>query len=89
MIDSVDKASAKWYDISGNLPNSPVNCLLVDPKAPKTIYIGADTGAFRTLDWSLATGVTWEPFGDGLPNTAVYDLRLYSQTKSAARRDAR
>lgn len=68
--------SATWTDISGTAPNRlpdvPVNSLQIDPDAPATMYVGTDIGVFRTAD----AGANWESFNNGLPNTAVYDLRL-------------
>ncbi|MBZ5657163.1 MAG: hypothetical protein LAO56_18005 [Acidobacteriia bacterium] len=69
--------AATWTDISGTgggqLPDIPVNALVIDPLAATTMYIGTDVGVFRTTDG----GTTWAPFSDGLPNCAVFDLRLY------------
>src|SRR5207237_333754 len=40
-----------WSDISGNLPNIPVNAIVLDPAAPTTeILIGTDLGVYRTHD---------------------------------------
>jgi photosystem II stability/assembly factor-like uncharacterized protein len=84
-IDAGGKVAAVWSDIGGKpgnrLPDTPVNCLSIDPKTPKTIYIGTENGVFRTQDWTQAAGVIWEPFSDGLPNTAVYDLKLYNPAR--------
>lgn len=69
--------AATWTDISGTgggqLPDIPVNALVIDPLAATTMYIGTDVGVFRTTDG----GTTWIPFSDGLPNCAVFDIRLY------------
>jgi photosystem II stability/assembly factor-like uncharacterized protein len=74
-------ASATWADISGNAPNRlpdvPVNSLQVDPSAAATMYIGSDVGVFRTVDG----GANWTPYNNGLPNTAVYDLRLHAPSR--------
>jgi len=84
-VDAVGNFNAAWSDISGKpgqrLPDIPVNTLVVDPKNTKTIYIGTEVGAFRTQDWTESDGGSWEPFSDGLPNTAVYDLKLHSATR--------
>jgi photosystem II stability/assembly factor-like uncharacterized protein len=59
-----------WTDISGALPDNPVNAVLTDPALGNAIYIGSDLGVFRSFD----DGATWEPFIDGLPTVAVFDL---------------
>ena len=38
----------------------------------KTIYAAADDGVYKTTD----TGATWSRFGQGLPNTQVFDMQL-------------
>jgi len=69
--------AATWTDISGTgagaLPDIPVNALVIDPGVATTMYIGTDIGVFRTTDG----GANWALFSDGLPNCAVYDLRLF------------
>ena len=66
-----------WSDISGNLPNIPVNTILLDPRAPTTnIYIGTDLGVFKTMNG----GTTWAPFNNGLPQVAVLDLAFNQKT---------
>ncbi|PYQ30119.1 MAG: hypothetical protein DMF56_10385 [Acidobacteria bacterium] len=68
---------AAWTDVSGSgvtaIPDVPANSLVIDPAAPSTYYVGTDIGVFRTMN----AGGQWENFGQGLPNTAVYDMRLH------------
>jgi len=74
-------ASATWTDISGTAPNRvpdvPANSLQADPLNPDHLYVGTDIGVFRTTNG----GTSWQLFSNGLPNTAVYDLRLHSPTR--------
>jgi hypothetical protein len=74
-------ASFTWTNVSGVAPNAlpdiPLNALAVDPLNATHYYVGSDIGVFRTMDG----GVTWLLFSDGLPNTAVYDLRLHGPTR--------
>jgi photosystem II stability/assembly factor-like uncharacterized protein len=73
--------SAAWTNISGaapsSLPDVPANSLQIDPAAPNTIYVGTDIGVFRTTNG----GGTWASFNNGLPNTAVFDLKLQTPTR--------
>ena len=73
--------AATWTDVSGSfpwrLPDAPVNSLAVDPNFPDHIYAGTDIGVFRTT----GGGSQWDGFSGGLPNTAVYDLRLHAPTR--------
>jgi len=70
-----------WTNISPpvDLPN---NCLAIDPDFPGTIYVGADIGIWKTTDG----GGTWSHDGPsaGMPNVAVYDLRMSSGGKVTA-----
>ena len=72
------ESGTTWIDISkwngGRLPDIPVNAIAIEPDAPDTIYIGTDVGVFRTIN----EGSTWTRFSHGLPNCAVFDMRLHS-----------
>ncbi len=61
-----------WSDLTANLPDIPVNALAVRPGAPVTLFAGTDVGVFRSIDG----GLSWAPFGAGLPNVVVTDLDL-------------
>jgi hypothetical protein len=61
----------------GQLPNTPVNAIAIEPKKPETIYVGTDVGVFRTIN----NGESWTKFGKGLPTCAVFDLRLHEPTR--------
>lgn len=65
-------AGRSWTDLSGNLPNLPVNSVVVDPSFSDTIYAGTDTGPFVTND----KGGTWAPLGEGFPLVTVWRLTL-------------
>ncbi len=67
-----------WTDISGNLPNVPVNDLLLDPDLPGTLYAATDVGVFRTTD----EGLSWTPLGSSLPRVVVMTLRLHRPTRT-------
>ncbi len=60
-----------WSNISGNLPDIPASTVALDGS---DLYVGTDTGVYVSTDG----GVTWSPFGSGLPNVAVADLTLYN-----------
>ena len=64
---------ATWTNVSGNLPNTPVNAIAVDWRtSPETLYAGTDVGVF----WSSDGGTTWNNTSTGLPPTIVMDLKL-------------
>jgi PKD repeat protein/photosystem II stability/assembly factor-like uncharacterized protein len=59
-----------WLNISDNLPNLPVNCILYNDTAMDGIYVGTDVGVYYR-DKTLSQ---WLPFMNGLPNVIVRDL---------------
>ncbi len=61
-----------WTDISGDLPDVPVNSIVVDPSSTSTIYAGTDIGVFRTTNG----GTSWLPFGTSLSAAPVEGLLL-------------
>lgn len=71
---------ASWQDISSNLPDVPVQSIVLDGSHPGTVYIGTDTGVFRTVD----DGSSWIPFNNGMANVAVVDLVLTGNKLFAA-----
>ncbi|UCF71691.1 MAG: T9SS type A sorting domain-containing protein [candidate division WOR-3 bacterium] len=68
---------ANWTDISSNLPEVPINVIVIDPQNTSVLYIGTDYGVYYTID----VGSTWQPLGTGLPFSAVDDLVLHNGTR--------
>ncbi len=62
----------KWLNISGNLPDLPVNSIILDPSYPNTLYVGTDVGTYVTYN----RGGSWSPLGTGMPNVATWQLDL-------------
>jgi photosystem II stability/assembly factor-like uncharacterized protein len=69
-----------WTDISGNLPNIPVNDIVIDPLVPNALYVATDIGVFATTNG----GTAWASFGTGLPNVVVHSLVLEPDTRKLA-----
>lgn len=62
-----------WTNITGNLPDIPVHCLVVQPEAPHHLLVGTGLGVYRSKN----TGGTWENINaQGLPNVAVESLEF-------------
>jgi uncharacterized repeat protein (TIGR01451 family) len=61
-----------WTDISANLPDSPVNSIILDPAFANTLYVGTDVGTFVTYNG----GTSWGLLGSGLPVVSVWQLDL-------------
>jgi photosystem II stability/assembly factor-like uncharacterized protein len=69
---------ATWTDVSGNLPEAPVNDIVVDPDDSSVLWVATDFGVYGSTD----TGTTWSVLGTGLPNVVVSDLRLHQPTRT-------
>ena len=67
-----------WTDITGNLPNVPVQSLVIDPDSANTLYVGTDIGVF----WSSNGGQSWAPLGSGLPVVSVMSLKLHHASRT-------
>jgi uncharacterized repeat protein (TIGR01451 family) len=59
-----------WADVSANLPDVPVNTIVIDPSDTKTVYAGTDVGAFV----STTAGRIWKRLGSGMPKVAVWQM---------------
>jgi len=74
---SVD-GGAHWIQIDANLPDAPVNSILVDPNDANTVYVALDTGVYVTRNINLCTDSSqdcWSPLGAGLPGAPVTQLQ--------------
>ena len=58
---------ATWASIVGNLPEAPVNDILV---LESTLFVGTDVGVFLSTN----AGASWATAGTDLPNVPVTDL---------------
>jgi uncharacterized repeat protein (TIGR01451 family) len=59
-----------WRNITANLPDLPVNTVVVDPSDDNTLYVGTDVGPFVTTNG----GHSWKRLGNGIPKVAVWQL---------------
>ena len=61
-----------WTDIGGNLPDVPVNYIVVDTTY-QTLYLATDIGVF----YAHLGSTIWNLLGTGLPLSPITDLRLH------------
>ncbi|HNS17215.1 MAG TPA: FlgD immunoglobulin-like domain containing protein [Bacteroidales bacterium] len=61
-----------WENISGNLPELPVNAMAIDPDVADRYLVGTDAGLFLTEDG----GESWWGVSGGLGNVPIYDLKI-------------
>jgi len=67
-----------WIAINGNLPDAPINDVIVDPNNTSNLYIGTDYGVMATSN----LGQSWSILDGGLPtNVPVHDLTLHNPTR--------
>jgi photosystem II stability/assembly factor-like uncharacterized protein len=71
---------ATWTDISGNLPQAPVNSIVINPHITKLLYVGTEVGVFASDD----DGAHWSASNDGPANVAVDELFWVDDTLCAA-----
>ncbi|HXZ28075.1 MAG TPA: hypothetical protein VEG08_08765, partial [Terriglobales bacterium] len=67
-------AGTNWTDITGNLPDAPVNSVLVDPGNHNIVYVGTDVGVFMASDTTQGGSTNWQEWGLSFPNVAVLSL---------------
>ena len=63
--------------MTNDLPNAPVNAVLVDPEDPAIVYVGTDVGVYVTTSITQCADVTqncWSAYGAGLPAVRVTTL---------------
>ena len=73
-IYKTEDLGATWTSISGDLPDMPVNDLIITP-ALGHLYIASDIGVFYSTD----QGLHWELVSDGLPNVIITDLTYHAE----------
>ncbi|MEN0050294.1 MAG: T9SS type A sorting domain-containing protein [Bacteroidota bacterium] len=66
-----------WEDISDNLPEVPVNDLIIDDQYPAVLYVATDLGVWRRNGQNAA----WEQLGTTIPNTVVTDLVIHKRKR--------
>ena len=74
-----------WKDITGNLPDVPVNTIVLDPSDAKTLYVGTDVGAVRHHQRRQH----WQRLGTGMPEGRRLAAGLRREQRRARRRHAR
>lgn len=77
-IYKTTNGAASWINVSGNLPDSPTNDVLIYyPGVSTSIYYAAmDVGVFFTSNY----GESWTELAYGLPNTVAMHLDYHAAT---------
>jgi photosystem II stability/assembly factor-like uncharacterized protein len=74
VLKTID-GGATWASIVGNLPEAPVNDIVV---VGSVLYVGTDVGVFSSANG----GRKWRTAGSALPNVPVTDLEYRAASNS-------
>ncbi|MEP7145875.1 MAG: T9SS type A sorting domain-containing protein [bacterium] len=70
---------SSWTSINGNLPDAPINDVIIDPDNTNTLYIGTDITVMVTTN----LGSSWNILGTGIPsNVPCHDLTFHQPTRT-------
>jgi photosystem II stability/assembly factor-like uncharacterized protein len=69
---------ANWEDVSGNLPQAPVNDVIRHPRHRQWLYVGTDMGVF----FSPNLGRRWLKVGKSFPAVPVTDVHFHAGTST-------
>jgi len=73
-------AGDNWTNISGDLPNYPVNCIVYQEATingvSNALYIGTDIGVFYTNDSIQNLSGQWLYYSEGLPKVIINELEI-------------
>ncbi len=75
VVCTADCATFTWSDKTGNLPDIPVDSIIVNPKFAQQVFAGTDWGVYYTDDITAASP-SWSRFENGLPHAMVWDLQI-------------
>jgi len=67
-----------WEDVSSNLPEAPVNDVLIDPVDAAKVIVANDFGVFLSRN----EGQSWSLLGAGLPAVIVADLDMHAALRT-------
>ncbi len=65
-------AGSNWTDISGSLPDLPVEAIVYQNGSKEALYVGTSVGIY----YRDSTLGDWEPFMDNLPNVRIRELEI-------------
>lgn len=77
-IFRTEDAGESWTDITSDLPEAPVNDIIIDPELDSMLITATDFGVYLTYD----LGSHWSMLGDNLPNVPVVDLDFHEPSRN-------
>ena len=64
-----------WVNKTGNLPDIPVDSIIVNPRIPQQVFAGTDWGVYYT-DNITVSSPRWQRFENGIPHAMVWDMQI-------------
>ena len=64
-----------WANKTGNLPDIPVDSIIVNPNIPQQVFAGTDFGLYYTNDITVAYPI-WNRFENGMPHVMIWDMSI-------------
>ena len=61
-----------WIEISGDLPEIPINTIVINPTNNEELIVGTDAGTYITHNG----GANWESMSGNMPQTPIVSLRI-------------
>ena len=80
---SVPVVTATWTNISGNLPNTPANWVVIDGASEQFVYVATNRGVYVATDGGVVNE-QWQRLGNHLPNVPVTQLQRSQARKLIA-----
>jgi len=79
-----NNSGASWLQVDGDLPDVPVNDIVIDPSdaTDNTIYIASDSGVYASRNATAGGATVWSVLQTGLPNSQVLALRLRNTSRT-------
>jgi hypothetical protein len=75
VVCNTNCSSFTWTDKTSNLPDIPVDSIIVNPNFPQQVFAGTDIGLYYTDDITAVTPV-WNRFQAGVPNVMIWSMSI-------------
>ncbi len=77
-IFRTDDFGQTWNSISSNLPDAPINSVIVDSVDNEVLYVGTDVGPFYTTN----LGESWHFLGEQIPTVPINEIKIHNPTRT-------